>query len=60
MDRDNLDFICPVCSDTAVSAETVEVTTISRTSLTDSPDMAIPSTTLLQPLMFQWVYHHFL
>ena len=44
MDRDNLYFICPVCSDTAVSAETVEVTTNSRTSLTDSPDMAIPST----------------
>ena len=42
MDHD-LDFICPVCSDTAVSVKIVEITTNSRTSLSNSPDMAIPS-----------------
>ena len=42
MDHD-LDFICPVCSDTAVSVKIVEVTTNSRTSLTNTSDMAILS-----------------
>ena len=33
MDHNNLDFNCPVCSDAVVSAETVEVTINSHTSL---------------------------